>query len=104
MRGGVHDPRAYALGGVAGHAGLFGTADDLLTFARCVLRGGAPVLQPATVELWTRPRAVPNGLRALGWDVQSSYSANKGGFPRDKGFGHTGFTGTSLWIDPASQT
>jgi uncharacterized protein YbbC (DUF1343 family)/CubicO group peptidase (beta-lactamase class C family) len=104
MRGEVHDPRAFALGCVAGHAGLFGTADDLLNYARCLLRGGKPLLQSSTVEAFTRPREVPTGLRTVGWDVQTSFSSNKGAFPRDKGFGHTGFTGTSLWIDPASET
>jgi uncharacterized protein YbbC (DUF1343 family)/CubicO group peptidase (beta-lactamase class C family) len=109
MRGEVHDPRAYALGGVAGHAGLFSTADDLLRYARMMLHGGTldgtTVLRPESVKLMTAPRPVPRGFRALGWDVQTSYSANKGtAFPRDKGFGHTGFTGTSIWIDPDSQT
>src|SRR5262245_46589462 len=104
MRGEVHDPRAFALGCVAGHAGLFGTADDLLLYAKCLLRGGKPILQSSTVEAFTRPRDVPTGLRTVGWDVQTSFSSNKGAFPRDKGFGHTGFTGTSLWIDPASET
>jgi uncharacterized protein YbbC (DUF1343 family)/CubicO group peptidase (beta-lactamase class C family) len=104
MRGEVHDPRAFALGGVAGDAGLFGTADDLMLFAKCILRGGKPILQPSTVESFTRPRDVPAGLRTLGWDVQTNLSSNKGAFPRDKGFGHTGFTGTSIWFDPASET
>ena len=109
IRGEVHDPRSFALGGVAGHAGLFGTADDLLTFARLYLHNGTlngtTILREETVRLMTRPRPVPRGLRALGWDVQSGYSSNKGSaFQRDKGFGHTGFTGTSLWIDPDSQT
>jgi uncharacterized protein YbbC (DUF1343 family) len=109
MRGEVHDPRSYALGGVAGHAGLFSTVDDLLVYARMMLHGGTlngtTILRPETVKFMTTPRPVPRGLRALGWDVQSSYSANKGtAFPRGKGFGHTGFTGTSIWIDPDSQT
>jgi serine-type D-Ala-D-Ala carboxypeptidase len=104
LRGEVHDPRAFALGGVAGHAGLFGTADDVLLYAKSLLRGGKPILQSSTVEAFTRPREVPGGLRTVGWDVQTSHSVNKGAFPRDKGFGHTGFTGTSLWFDPASET
>jgi len=104
MRGEVHDPRAFALGGVAGNAGLFGTADDVLLYAKCLLRGGKPIVESSTVEAFTRPREVPGGLRTLGWDVQTSHSANKGAFPLDKGFGHTGFTGTSLWFDPASET
>jgi CubicO group peptidase (beta-lactamase class C family) len=104
MRGEVHDPRAFALGGVAGNAGLFGTADDALLYAKCLLRGGKPILESSAVEAFTRPREVPGGLRTIGWDVQTSHSANKGAFPLDKGFGHTGFTGTSLWFDPASET
>jgi uncharacterized protein YbbC (DUF1343 family) len=110
MRGEVHDPRAYALGGVAGHAGLFSTADDVLTYAHMILDGGKAasgqqVLKPETVKLMTTPRPVPGGLRALGWDVDSAFSRNRGElFPKDKSFGHTGFTGTSLWIDPATKT
>jgi uncharacterized protein YbbC (DUF1343 family)/CubicO group peptidase (beta-lactamase class C family) len=110
MRGEVHDPRAYALGGVAGHAGLFSTADDVLLYARMILDGGKAangnqVLKPETVKLMTTPRPVPGGQRALGWDVDTSYSRNRGSlFPRGKSFGHTGFTGTSIWIDPGSKT
>jgi uncharacterized protein YbbC (DUF1343 family) len=110
MRGEVHDPRAYALGGVAGHAGLFSTAADVLLYARMILDGGKAVtgrqvLKPETVKLMTTPRPVPGGKRALGWDVDTSYSKNRGDlFPRGTTFGHTGFTGTSLWIDPATKT
>jgi CubicO group peptidase (beta-lactamase class C family) len=107
--GEVHDPRANALGGVAGHAGLFSTADDLANYARMLLDGGSyngkRVLQAETVRLMTTARNVPGGQRAYGWDVATSYSANRGtGFARGQGFGHTGFTGTSLWIDPPSTT
>jgi uncharacterized protein YbbC (DUF1343 family) len=103
IRGDVHDPRCWALGGVAGHAGLFGTVDDLLIYARMMLgRGnynGKKILQPETVALMTKARAVPpNGQRGLGWDVKTSYSSNRGDMLG--GFGHTGFTGTSMWIDP----
>src|SRR6185369_14586397 len=85
--------------------GLFGTADDLLTFAKCVLDGGGQVLKTETVNLWTAARPVPSGKRALGWDVDTSFSKNRGTvFERGVSFGHTGFTGTSLWIDPASRT
>lgn len=102
MRGEVHDPRAHALGGVAGHAGLFGTADDLIRYARMILGGGildgTRVLQPDTVEKMTYARKVPGGQRALGWDVRTGYSSNRGEILG--GFGHTGFTGTSIWIDP----
>jgi serine-type D-Ala-D-Ala carboxypeptidase len=109
IQGEVHDPRAFALGGVAGHAGLFSTADDLAIYARMLLQGGVHnrkrILAPLTVRLMTTPREVPGGLRALGWDVQSAFSSNRGElFPRGEGFGHTGFTGTSIWIDPGSDT
>jgi CubicO group peptidase (beta-lactamase class C family) len=109
LAGEVHDPRAAGLGGVAGHAGLFATADDLAVFAQMILNGGSyngkRALSPLTVRLMTTPRTVPGGLRAYGWDVSTSYSANRGElFPRGESFGHTGFTGTSLWLDPASKT
>jgi uncharacterized protein YbbC (DUF1343 family)/CubicO group peptidase (beta-lactamase class C family) len=109
MQGEVHDPRAYLLGGVAGHAGLFGTADDLAVFAECLLNGGEykgkRIFQPETVRMMTAARAVPGGLRTYGWDMATSYSANRGErFRRGVSFGHTGFTGTSLWIDPETQT
>jgi uncharacterized protein YbbC (DUF1343 family)/CubicO group peptidase (beta-lactamase class C family) len=106
MVGEVHDPRAYLLDGVAGHAGLFSTADDLARYALMVLHEGTldgkRVLSPLTVRLMTTPRDVPNGQRAYGWDVRTSYSSNRGEL--FKGFGHTGFTGTSIWIDPDSET
>ncbi len=111
---GMSTIRAALLAGVAGHAGLFGTADDLAVFAQMILDGGVykgkRVLAPATVVTMTTPRPVPlaggkTGLRTYGWDVQTPYSANRGElFPADRSFGHTGFTGTSLWIDPESQT
>src|SRR5205807_1076889 len=108
MRGEVHDPRSYLLGGVAGHAGLFSTADDLAVYAQMLLHEGSytgkRVLSPTTVRFMTTPRAVPGGLRALGWDVQTSFSSNRGELFAEGSFGHTGFTGTSIWIDPASQT
>lgn len=109
MVGEVHDPRAYLLGGVAGHAGLFSTAEDLAIYARMILGGGSyqgkRVLSPETVRLMTTPHPVPGGLRALGWDVQTSYSSNRGElFPAGRTFGHTGFTGTSIWIDPETET
>lgn len=104
MRGEVHDPRAYALGGVAGHAGLFSTAQELAVYAQMLLgRGefnGVRVLQPETVAEMTRPHSVKHGLRALGWDVRSPYSSNRGTGFSDRAFGHGGFTGTSMWIDP----
>ncbi len=108
MRGSVHDPRAHFLGGVAGHAGLFSTADDLALYAQMLLNdghlNGKRLLSPATVRLMTTPRPVPGGWRALGWDVQTSFSANRGELFPFGSYGHTGFTGTSIWIDPSSRT
>lgn len=102
LRGKVHDPRARAMGGVAGHAGLFGTADDLAVYAQMLLNGGGKLLKAETVKLLTTPVEVPRGQRTPGWDARTSYSGPRG--RRFGGFGHTGFTGTSLWVDPASQT
>lgn len=108
MRGEVHDPRAYLLGGVAGHAGLFSTADDLAVFAQMILNHGSyagkRILKAETVRLMTTPRPVPDGKRALGWDVRTAFSSNRGDGFSASSFGHTGFTGTSIWIDPPSQT
>ena len=109
MRGEVHDPRAYAVGGVAGHAGLFSTADDLAKFCRMILGGGslgkARVLSPLGVEALTRPRFYGDGnVRSLGFDVATPYSSPRGDLFPPGSFGHTGFTGTSLWMDPSSGT
>jgi uncharacterized protein YbbC (DUF1343 family)/CubicO group peptidase (beta-lactamase class C family) len=108
LRGVVHDPTARRMGGVAGHAGLFGTAEDLARFARMLLSGGAldgvRILAPATVARMTS-RATPPGMtavRGLGWDIDSSFSAPRGELFPIGSYGHTGFTGTSLWLDPAS--
>ena len=104
-RGEVHDPRAYALGGVAGHAGLFSTADDLAKFCDALLRGGEAVLSPAGVAAMTRPRFFGDeSLRGLGWDVATSYSSVRGDLFPLGSYGHTGWTGTSLWLDPATDT
>jgi CubicO group peptidase (beta-lactamase class C family) len=106
LRGVVHDPRSRALGGVAGHAGLFGTADDLAVFAQMLLDGGVfankRVLDAETVKLLTTPRTVPAGKRTLGFDARTAYSSNRG--EKFDGYGHTGFTGTSIWIDSPSKT
>ena len=109
LRGIVHDPTARRMGGVAGHAGLFGTARDLSRFVRMLLGGGrlgsARVLSPATVAKITSP-ATPEHLasvRGLGWDIDTSFSANRGELFPIGSYGHTGFTGTSIWIDPYSQ-
>lgn len=109
LRGEVHDPRAARMGGVAGHAGLFGTADDVAKLARFLLAGGeldgVRVLKRETLSEMLRPRSVPpKGLRAAGWDVDTGYSGNRGKKLGKDGFGHTGFTGTSLWIDRQTQT
>jgi len=105
MQGEVHDPRAYKLDGVAGHAGLFSTAEDLAVFAQALLNQGrsgkTQFLKPETVDLMTRGYQVVDIKRGLGWDVLSGYSSNRGDFFSDQAFGHGGFTGTSLWIDPA---
>ncbi len=105
LRGEVHDPRARALGGVAGHAGLFSTADDLARLARALLGDGGGWLSPAGVAAMTRPRDFGDGdLRALGWDVETRYSTSRGDLFPLGSFGHTGWTGTSLWLDPATDT
>jgi uncharacterized protein YbbC (DUF1343 family) len=104
IRGDVHDPRAYRLGGIAGHAGLFSTAKDLARYARMVLAAGtldgARVLSTEAVRQMLAPNDVPGGIRALGWDIRSSYSANRGTALSRRAVGHGGYTGTSLWIDP----
>jgi uncharacterized protein YbbC (DUF1343 family) len=110
LRGQVHDPTSFRMGGVAGHAGLFSTADDLAIFCQMILGGGsyrgARVLSPYGVATMTQPRAVSDSgaARGIGWDIATSFSANKGDLFPLGSFGHTGFTGTSLWIDPASDT
>jgi CubicO group peptidase (beta-lactamase class C family) len=98
---------------VAGHAGLFATADDLAIFARMLLadgkHNGKAFLRSKTFRLYTAPHEVTTtkgkGLRTYGWDMQTTYSANRGElFPKGVSYGHTGFTGTSLWLDPQSRT
>jgi uncharacterized protein YbbC (DUF1343 family) len=104
MRGEVHDPRAFRLGGVAGNAGLFSTAQDLARYARMVLGSGAldgvRVLSEKAVQTMLAPHDAPGGIRALGWDIQSTYSGNRGASFSRRAVGHGGYTGTSLWIDP----
>jgi uncharacterized protein YbbC (DUF1343 family)/CubicO group peptidase (beta-lactamase class C family) len=136
LRGFVHDPTSYRMGGVAGHAGLFSTADDLARFCQMLLNGGVVpggnpsgsegarrqrgtlptgrvsasanrrILSAQTVALMTRPVVVAETgeARGLGWDINTSYSQNRGELFPLGSFGHTGFTGTGLWIDPTSQT
>jgi uncharacterized protein YbbC (DUF1343 family)/CubicO group peptidase (beta-lactamase class C family) len=108
LRGVVHDPTARRMGGVAGHAGLFSTAADLAIFCRMLLNGGeykgARILAPLTVAKMTMPASGPGerNVRGLGWDLDSAYSSNRGELLPLGSFGHTGFTGTSIWIDPAT--
>jgi uncharacterized protein YbbC (DUF1343 family)/CubicO group peptidase (beta-lactamase class C family) len=105
LRGVVHDPRARRMGGVAGHAGVFSTADDLSKFARALLKG-SPILAGDMVEKMTTPQQPPTAqvLRGFGWDIDSPFSSNRGDLLPVGSFGHTGFTGTSIWIDPTTQT
>jgi uncharacterized protein YbbC (DUF1343 family)/CubicO group peptidase (beta-lactamase class C family) len=101
--GEVHDPTAFLMGGIAGHAGLFSTADDLAIFAQMILDGGSRksvwILSPLTVEKMTTPQSPPESLplRGLGWNIDSSLASTRS-------FGHKGFTGTGIWIDPVSNT
>jgi uncharacterized protein YbbC (DUF1343 family) len=110
LRGVVHDPRARAMGGVAGHAGLFGTADDLAVYAQTLLNGGlAPngfrLVGPLMVRAMIDPGDTPaRERRGLGWDIDTAYSSPRGALFGPFGFGHTGFTGTSVWIDPETET
>ena len=112
LRGTVHDPTARFMGGIAGHAGLFSTADDLAKFCQMMLNLGTSaegkrLFSPATILKFTSsqtPLSQPV-LRGLGWDIDSPLSGNRGElFPIGNSYGHTGFTGTSLWLDPGSQT
>lgn len=105
LRGVVHDPTARRMGGVAGHAGLFSTADDLSKFAQALLNG-SPVLSPLMIEKMTTPQQPPTEqvLRGFGWDIDSPFSSNRGDLLPVGSYGHTGFTGTSLWIDPTTRT
>ena len=105
LRGIVHDPRARRMGGVAGHAGLFSNADDLAKFAQALLDGHF-VLSRVTIEKMTSPQQPPNmpSVRGFGWDIDSPFSSNRGELLPVGSFGHTGFTGTSVWIDPTTRT
>jgi CubicO group peptidase (beta-lactamase class C family) len=103
IQGEVQDENASVLGGVAGHAGLFATAEDLATFAHVLLQGGAPLVRAETLALFTRRETTPTGTsRALGWDTPSPPSQS-GKYFSGRSFGHLGYTGTSLWIDPERQ-
>jgi serine-type D-Ala-D-Ala carboxypeptidase len=103
IQGEVQDQNASVLGGVAGHAGVFSTAEDVARFAHAMLNGGYPILRPNTVQLFTRSVRAPAGsFRTLGWDKPSSPSQS-GKYFGPRSFGHLGYTGTSLWIDPDRQ-
>lgn len=110
LRGVVHDPTARHMGGVAGHAGVFSTARDLARYARMILNDGAldgvRIFQPETVKLMTSVQTPPGmaARRGLGWDIDSIYSRPRGSVFPPGSFGHTGYTGTCLWIDPYSKT
>jgi uncharacterized protein YbbC (DUF1343 family)/CubicO group peptidase (beta-lactamase class C family) len=106
LRGVVHDPTARRMGGVAGHAGVFSTADDLAMFAQALLDGGRRVLTPATIAKMTAPQQPVNetAVRGFGWDIDTPFSSNRGELLPVGSYGHTGFTGTSLWIDPMTKT
>jgi len=105
LRGVVHDPRSRRMGGVAGHAGLFSTADDLSKFAQALL-DGSPVLSQLAIRKMTSPEQPANlpAIRGFGWDIDSPFSSNRGELLPVGSFGHTGFTGTSIWIDPTTRT
>ncbi len=106
LRGVVHDGNARLLGGVAGHAGLFSTADDLARFCRMLLAGGVfagrRYLKESTVEAMFAPHLIGETTRGLGWDMASPYSRTLGSYFAEGSVGHTGFTGTAIWMDPAS--
>jgi serine-type D-Ala-D-Ala carboxypeptidase len=103
IQGEVQDENASVLEGVAGHAGLFATAGDVAIFANCMLSGGAPLLRGNTVDVFTRREPAPAGSsRALGWDTPSAPSQS-GEYFSARSYGHLGYTGTSLWIDPERQ-
>jgi uncharacterized protein YbbC (DUF1343 family) len=110
VRGVVHDPQSRAMDGVAGHAGLFTTAADLARYAQMLLNGGelngVRVFSPLTVRKFTTPESPADQpiLRGFGWDIDSPYSSNRGELFPIGSYGHTGFTGTSLWIDPGTKT
>ena len=99
IQGEVNDENATAMGGVAGHAGLFANALDVARFAHCMLQGGVPIFRPETVKQFTTRGASATGSYALGWDTPSAPSQSGKHFS-PQSFGHLGFTGTSLWIDP----
>ena len=110
LQGEVHDPTAYKMGGVSGHAGLFSTADDLAVFVQMLLNGGsangAEILRPASIEEMTARQQTVNGAGwwGLGWEIAPLFNSNRDELVPARSFGHSGFTGTSMWIDPDSKS
>jgi CubicO group peptidase (beta-lactamase class C family) len=103
IQGEVNDENAFVMGGVAGHAGCFSTALDVSVFAQCMLQGGSPLVKKETLEIFTRRQdSPPASSRALGWDTPSQPSQS-GKYFSSRSYGHLGYTGTSLWIDPDRQ-
>jgi len=105
VRGEVHDENAYSLGGISGHAGLFSTATDLAIFSRMMLQegewNGVRILEEETVERMISPQSIPGeDFQGIGWWLQEERGDNVGSLISEKTFGHTGFTGPSLWMDP----
>ncbi len=104
VHGEVHDENSFAMGGISGHAGLFSTVHDLAKFCQLLLNGGIydgkRILKRSTIEYFTKKVSIPDSTRALGWDTPSMEGSSAGKFVSPKAFGHTGFTGTSIWIDP----
>jgi uncharacterized protein YbbC (DUF1343 family)/beta-glucosidase-like glycosyl hydrolase/CubicO group peptidase (beta-lactamase class C family) len=104
VRGEVHDENTFALGGISAHAGLFSTARDLSQFVQMLVNGGVlehhRIVSRGTVELFTRRAGVTDSSRALGWDTKSPEGSSAGSYFSPRSFGHTGFTGTSIWVDP----
>jgi uncharacterized protein YbbC (DUF1343 family)/CubicO group peptidase (beta-lactamase class C family) len=105
LRGVVHDPRADRMGGVAGHAGVFSTAGDLALYAQALISRKS-ILDGDIIDKMTTPQQPPNAteVRGLGWDIDSSFSSNRGSLLPVGSFGHTGYTGTSMWVDPYTNT
>jgi CubicO group peptidase (beta-lactamase class C family) len=103
IQGEVHDPNAMVFGGVAGHAGLFSNIQDLVRFANFMLREGENIVRGETVRLFTSKQSELS-TRALGWDTKSPEGSSAGARFGSKSFGHTGYTGTSIWIDPEART
>lgn len=104
VRGEVHDENAHAMGGVAPHAGLFSTAPDLARYLQMILNGGVfehqRIVSREIIEEWTRKAGIPDSDRAIGWDTKSAEKSSAGQYFSPNSFGHTGFTGTSIWVDP----